>query len=103
MPSVFVKKSDSESEMKRLLAMSSCDIREFPQPLAPHKLSEHKNKQLTPMGWSPILGPVTGLGYKSLEIPFGKETSHLSKNVLSEMYICHKFDLGAKISISKVR
>ena len=99
----LVNGSLSESEMKRLLAMSSCDIREFPQPLAPHKLSEHKNKQLTPMGWSPILGPVTGLGYKSLEIPFGKETSHLSKNVLSEMHICHKFDLGAKISISKVR
>ena len=99
----LVNGNPSESKMKRLLTMCCCYIREFSQPFATYKLSEHKNKQLTPVGWSPIFGSVAGLGHKSLEIPLGKEVGHLSKNVLSEMHICHKFDLGAKISISKVR
>lgn len=96
----------SESEMKRLLAMCCCYIREFSQPFTPHKLSEHKNKQLTPVEWWSILGPVAVLDHKSLKILLGKEAGHLSKNILnilSQMHICHKFDLGTKVGISKVR
>ena len=93
----------SESEMKRLLTMSSCYICEFSQPFATHKLSKHEDEQLAPVRRSPILGPVAGLGHKAFEIPLWKETGYLSENVLSEMHICPKFDLGAKVRISKVR
>ena len=93
----------SESEMKRLLSMSSCYICEFSQPFATHKLSEHKNEKLTPRRRSPILGPVVGLGYKAFEIPLWQEAGYLSENVLSEMHIYTKFDLAAKVRISKVR
>ena len=93
----------SESEMKRLLSMSSCYICEFSQPFATHKLSEHKNEKLAPRRRSPILGPVVGLGHKAFEIPLWQEAGYLSENVLSEMHIYTKFDLAAKVRISKVR
>ena len=93
----------SESEMKRLLSMSSCYICEFSQPLAPHKLSEHKNEKLAPVRRSPILGPVAGLGHKAFEIPLWQKAGDLSENVLSDVHICPKFDLGTKVRISKVR
>lgn len=93
----------SESEMKRLLSMSSCYICKFSQPFATHKLSEHKDEKLAPRRRSPILGPVVGLGHKTFEIPLWKETGDLSENVLSEMHIYTKFDLAAKVRISKVR
>ena len=93
----------SESEMKRLLSMSSCYICEFSQPFAPHELSKHKDEKLTPRRRSPILGPVVGLGHKAFEIPLWQEAGYLSENVLSEMHIYTKFDLAAKVRISKVR
>ena len=93
----------SESEMKRLLSMSSCYICEFSQPFAAHKLSEHKNEKLTPRRRCPILGLVVGLGHKAFEIPLWQEAGYLSENVLSEMHIYTKFDLAAKVRISKVR
>lgn len=93
----------SESEMKRLLSMSSCYISEFSQPFATHKLSEHKDEKLAPRRRSPILGPVIGLGHKTFEIPLWQEAGNLSENVLSEMHIYTKFDLAAKVRISKVR
>ena len=93
----------SESEMKRLLSMSSCYICEFSQPLAAHKLPKHKYEQLAPMRRSPILGPVARLGHEAFEIPLWQETGDLSENVLSDVHICPKFDLGTKVSISKVR
>lgn len=93
----------SESEMKRLLSMSSCYICEFSQPFATHKLPEHKNEKLTPRRRSPILGPVVGLGHKAFEKPLWQEAGYLSENVLSEMHIYTKFDLVAKVRISKVR
>ena len=93
----------SESEMKRLLSMSSCYICEFSQPFATHKLSEHKNEKLAPRRRSPILGSVAGLGHKAFEIPLWQETGNLSEDVLSEMHIYTKFDLVAKVRISKVR
>ena len=93
----------SESEMKRLLTMSSCYICEFSQSFATHKLSKHKDEQLAPVRRSPVLGPVAGLGHKAFEIPLWKETGYLGENVLSEMHICPNSDLGAKVRISKVR
>ena len=99
----FVDGCLSESEMKRLLSMSSCYICEFSQPFATHKLSEHKNEKLTPRRRSPILGPVAGLGHKAFEIPLWQEAGYLCENVLSEMHIYTKFDLAAKVRISKVR
>ena len=92
-----------ESEMKRLLSMSSCYICEFSQPFATHELSEHKDEKLAPRKRSPILGPVAGLDYKAFEIPFWQETGYLSENVLSNMHKYPKFDLDAKVRISKVR
>ena len=93
----------SESEMKRLLSMSGCYICEFPQSPTAHKLSEHKDEKLAPVRRSHSLGPVVGLGHKALEIPLWKETGYLSENVLSNMHKYPKFDLGAKVRISKVR
>ena len=93
----------SESEMKRLLSMSGCYICEFSQPFTPHELSKHKDEKLTPRRRSPILGPVVGLGHKAFEIPLWQEAGYLSENVLSEMHIYTKFDLAAKVRISKVR
>ena len=93
----------SESEMKRLLTMSSCYICEFSQPFAAHELSEHKDEKLAPRRRSPILGSVAGLGHKAFEIPLWQEAGYLSENVLSEMHIYTKFDLAAKVRISKVR
>ena len=93
----------SESEMKRLLSMSSCYICEFSQPFAAHELSEHKDEKLAPRRRSPILGSVAGLGHKAFEIPLWQEAGYLSENVLSEMHIYTKFDLAAKVRISKVR
>jgi hypothetical protein len=89
--------------MKRLLSMGSSYICEFSQSLATHELSEHKDEKLAPRRRSPILGPVAGLDYKAFEIPFWQETGNLSENVLSEMHIYTKFDLDAKVRISKVR
>ena len=99
----LVDGSLSESEMKRLLSMGSSYICEFSQSLATHELSEHKDEKLAPRRRSPILGPVAGLDYKAFEIPFWQETGYLSENVLSEMHIYTKFDLAAKVRISKVR
>ena len=99
----LVDGSLSESEMKRLLSMGSSYICEFSQSLATHELSEHKDEKLAPRRRSPILGPVAGLDYKAFEIPFWQETGYLSENVLSEMHIYTKFDLDAKVRISKVR
>ena len=93
----------SESEMKRLLSMSSCYICEFSQPFATHRLPEHKDEKLAPRRRSPILGPVVGLGHKAFEIPLWQEAGYLSENVLSEMHIYTKIDLAAKVRISKVR
>ena len=93
----------SESEMKRFLSMSSCYICEFSQPFATHKLSEHKDEKLAPRRRSPVLGSVAGLGNKAFEIPLWQVAGYLSENVLSEMHICPKFDLGAKVRISNVR
>jgi len=67
------------------------------------KLSKHGDEKLTPVRRSPFLGSVAGLDHKVLEVPLWKETIYLSENVLSEMHICSNFDLGAKVSISKVR
>jgi hypothetical protein len=92
-----------ESEMKRLLSMSSCYICEFSQPFATHKLSEHKDEKLAPRRRNPILGSVAGFGHKAFEIPLWQEAGNLCEKVLSEMYIYTKFDLAAKVSISKVR
>ena len=92
-----------ESEMKRLLSMSSCYICEFSQPFATHKLSEHKDEKLAPRRRSPILGSVAGFGHKAFEIPLWQKTGNLSENVMSEMHIYTKFDLAAKVRISKVR
>lgn len=99
----FVDGCLSESEMKRLLSMSSRYICEFSQPFATHKLSEHKNEKLTPRRRSPILGPVAGLGHKAFEIPLWQEAGYLCENVLSEMHIYTKLDLDTKVRISKVR
>ena len=93
----------SKSEMKRLLSMSGCYICEFSQSFATHKLSEHKDEKLAPRRRSPILGSVAGLGHKAFEIPLWQETGNLCENVLSEMHIYTKFDLDAKVRISKVR
>ena len=99
----LVDGSLSESEMKRLLSMGGCYICEFPQSTAALKLPEHEDEQLTPRRWCPFLGPVAGLGNKALEIPLWKEAGYLSENVLSNMHKYPKFDLGAKVRISKVR
>ena len=101
--STLVDGSLSESEMKRLLSMSGCYICEFPQSTATLKLPEHEDEQLTPRRRCPILGPVAGLGNKALEIPLWKEAGYLSENVLPDMHKYPKFDLGAKVRISKVR
>ena len=93
----------SKSEMKRLLSMSSCYVCEFSQPFAAHKLSEHKNEKLAPGRRAPILGSVVGLGHKTFEIPLWQKAGYLSENVLSEMHKYTKFDLAAKVHISKVR
>ena len=99
----LVDGSLSESEMKRLLSMGDCYICEFPQSTAALKLPEHEDEQLTPRRWCPFLGPVAGLGNKALEIPLWKEAGYLSENVLSNMHKYPKFDLGAKVRISKMR
>lgn len=91
----------SKSEMKRLLSMSSCYIFEFSQPLATHKLSEHKDEQLAPVRWSPILGSVAGLDDKAFEVSLWKKAGYLSENVLPEMHICPNFDLGEKSAFQK--
>ena len=93
----------SESEMKRLLSMSGCYVCEFSQPSATHELSEHKDEKLAPVRRSPIPCPVARLGHKAFEIPLRQKTGDLSENVLSEMHIYTKFDLAAKVRISKVR
>ena len=93
----------SESEVKRLLSMSSCYVCEFSQPFAAHKLSEHKDEKLAPGRRSPVLCPVAGLGHKAFEIPLWKKAGYLIENVLSEMHIYTKIDLAAKVRISKVR
>ena len=93
----------SESEMKRLLSMGGCYICEFPQSTTPHKLSEHKDEKLAPVRRGLALGPVVELDYKAFEIPLWKEAGYLSENVLSDMHKYPKFDLGAKVRISKVR
>ena len=93
----------SESEMKRLLSMGGCYICEFPQSTTAHELSEHEDEKLTPVRRSLALCPVVGLGHKAFEIPLGKETGYLSENVLSNMHKYPKFDLDAKVRISKVR
>jgi hypothetical protein len=83
--------------------MGGCYICEFPQSTATLKLTEHEDEQLTPRRWCPILGPVAGLGNKALEISLWKKTGYLSENVLTNMHKYPKFDLGAKVRISKVR
>ena len=93
----------SESEVKRFLSMGGCYIYEFPQTSATHELPEHENEKLTPVRRRPVLGSVLGFANETLEISLWKKTGNLSENVLSDMHICPKFDLGAKVRISKVR
>ena len=38
-----------------------------------------------------------------VEIPLWQKTDYLTENVLTEMHIYTKFDLAAKVRISKVR
>lgn len=93
----------SKSEMKRLLSMGGCYICEFPQSTTAHELSEHEDEKLTPGRRSLTLGSVVELDYKAFEIPLWKEAGYLSENVLSNMHKYPKFDLDAKVRISKVR
>ena len=93
----------SESEMKRLLSMGGCYICEVSQSTAPHELPKHEYEKMAPVRRSPILGSVARLGNEALEISLWKKAGYLSENVLSDMHICPKFDLGAKVRISKVR
>ena len=99
----LVDGSLSESEMKRVLSRGGCYICKFPQSKTTHKQSEHKKEKLAPARRSQTHVPVFELDHKAFEIPLWKETGCLSENVLSEMHICPKFDLGAKVRISKVR
>ena len=101
--STFINRCLSESEMKRLLAMSDCYIYEFSQSFATHELSKHKDEKMAPVRGNPILGSVTGFDDKTLEIPLWKKAGYLSENVLSEMHMCPIFVLDAKVRISKVR
>ena len=93
----------SESEKKRLLSMGGCYICELSQSFATHELTEHKDEKPAPVRRGQALGPVVELDHKAFEIPLWKETGYLSKNVLSDMHKYPKFDLCAKVRISKVR
>lgn len=93
----------SESEVKRFFSMGGCYICEFSQTSATHELPEDENEKLAPIRRSPVLGSVLGFGHETFEISLWKKTGYLSENVLSDMHICPKFDLGAKVRISKVR
>jgi hypothetical protein len=83
--------------------MGGCYICEFPQSTTAHELSEHEDEKLTPGRRSLTLGSVVELDYKAFEIPLWKEAGYLSENVLSNMHKYPKFDLDAKVRISKVR
>jgi hypothetical protein len=89
--------------MKRLLSMGGCYICEVSQSCAAHELPKHKYEKLAPVRRSPVLGSVARLGNEAFEISLWKKAGYLSENVLSYMHICPKFDLGAKVRISKVR
>ena len=95
--------SPSKSEMKRFLTMGGCDIRKFPQTAASQELPEHKDKHMASVGGSPFLCPIAGLFHKAFEVSLRQKVGYLREYVLSDMHICSKFDVDAKVRISKVR
>lgn len=92
-----------KSEMKRLLRMSGCNIREFPKSAAAYKLSKHESEQMAPVGRCPFFGSIVGIGHKPFEKPFGQKADYLREYISSYMHTCSSFDLEAKVYISKVR
>ena len=91
----------SKTEVLRLLTMGGCNICEFPESSAAHKLVEHQNHYVAQMRHRPTLGLVVVLGEDSPEMPLWEKLGYLCKNVLSDMNICSDYESGAKLRISK--
>ena len=91
----------TKAEVFGLSSMSSCNICEFPEASAPHKLAKHQNQQMAPVRHRPTSSPVAVLGEYTPELPLRKKLYYLCKNECPYMHICSDLESDAKVSISK--
>ena len=78
----------AKTEMKGLLAMCRSYIREFTETSTPEQLSEHKDKQLSPIRQLPSEGSILNLMFgamlhDSFKFAFWQKVNNLTENVSS--------------------
>lgn len=88
-----------EPEVKRLLAVSGCDISKFTETAASDKLAEHKDQQLSPIRQLPSERSVLYLMFDtrlhdSFKFAFWQKVNNLAENVSS----CIHENVGNRIS-----
>ena len=92
-----------ESEMERLLSVSSGNVCQFTQALASAELTEHQNQQLAPMRKVPSGSLITRFLDESFKVSFGKECGHLTEYIFADVHTFERLYVPAKVTISKVR
>jgi len=98
-----VNRLPSESQEKRFVTMSNCNICKFSQTSTAKHLTEQKSQQMIPMSKRPTPCAIVVFDGKSLEESLRKKFDYLRKNIVTRVHICSNFDLDAKVRISKVR
>ena len=91
----------AKTKVLGLLAMSDCNICEFPQAPTPNELTEHQNQQMVPVRHRPTLSSVVVPGEYPPELPLREKLYYQCKNECLYMHICSKLESDAKVSISK--
>ena len=91
----------AKAEEYGFLTMGGCYICKLPKTSAAHKLAEHKNQHVAPMGHRPSSGSVVVFDDDASELSLWKKLSYLSKNVCSNIHVCSEFESDAKVYISR--
>jgi len=91
----------AKAEEYGFLTMCGCYICKLPKTSAAHKLAEHKNQHVAPMGHRPSSGSVVVFDDDAPELSLRKELGYLSKNVCSNIHVCSEFESDAKVYISR--
>ena len=91
----------AKAEKYGFLTMGGCYICKLPKTSAAHKLAEHKNQHVAPMGHRPSSGSVVVFDDDASELPLWEEPGYLCKNICSNIHVCSDFESDAKVYISR--
>ena len=82
--------------------MGGGDVCEFSERATSDKLSENEDKQVIPVGKTPILCPVAEFGHNSAELPLWQKHCDLGENIVSCMHNDYLLVKQSNILVSNV-